>query len=269
MPLTKDGQTNFERQGEGDPLVLVHGVGASLGSWDAVCSTIGGAFDILRLDLRGHGASAPIAHPITVDDFATDILRLMDETGIATAHLVGFSLGGLIAQRLASRWPHRFRRIVILSAVAGRTPDERGRVLARLDAIRRDGINAIVGPAMDRWFTKAFADRHPELIERRIGELKSVHVQSYLEAYRVFGETELIDDLHTIGHETLVMTGEFDPNSNTRMAKAMHDRIPNSELKILAGLKHSVLVEAPDIVAAHIEEFLLRKPSTEEPAAHG
>jgi pimeloyl-ACP methyl ester carboxylesterase len=256
MSKTTDGLINYERQGVGEPLVLVHGVGANLGSWDGVVAALAGSYDILRLDLRGHGESARIDGPITVDDFAGDILKLMDEAGIVKAHLVGFSLGGLIAQRLASRWPERFGGVVILSAVAGRTPDERARVLARLTAIRQDGINAIVGPAMDRWFTKDFAERHPDLIEKRIAELKSVHVPSYLEAYRVFGETELIGDLHLIPNETLVMTGEFDPNSNVRMAKAMHELIPNSRLTILPDLKHSVLVEAPDLVARHVAEFL-------------
>jgi len=268
MSTTRDGKINYQRQGKGRPLVLVHGVGANLSSWDGVCEALGDEFDILRLDLRGHGLSAHIDNPITVDDFAGDILRLMDESGISQAHLAGFSLGGLIAQRLGSRWSSRFHRIVILSAVAGRTPDERARVLARLGAIRKDGIDAIVGPAMDRWFTKEFAEKHPELIERRIEELKSVHVPSYLEAYRVFGETELIDDLHLIPNETLVMTGEHDPNSNVRMALAMRDRIPNSQLCILPNLKHSVLVEAPDLIGAHIRQFLLGNFEKDE-STHG
>lgn len=268
MSTAGDGAINYVRHGGGEPVVLVHGVGANLASWDGVCASLGDQFDVLRLDLRGHGASARIDRPISVDDFAEDILRLMDENEVSRAHLVGFSLGGLIAQRLASRWSARFGRVVILSAVAGRASDERARVLARLEAIRKDGIDAIVGPAMDRWFTKDFADRHPELIERRIEELRSVHVPSYLEAYRVFGETELIDDLHLIPNETLVMTGEFDPNSNVRMAREMRERIPNSELRILPNLKHSVLVEAPELVASHIGEFLTRH-SRKDGAVHG
>ncbi|MEP7457481.1 alpha/beta hydrolase [Phyllobacterium sp. SB3] len=268
MSTTKDGIVNYERRGSGAPLVLIHGVGANLSSWDGVCAALEDQFDVLRLDLRGHGASARVDGSLTVDDFAGDVLKIMDEEGIVQAHVVGFSLGGLIVQRLASRWPERFDRIVILSAVAGRTSEERARVLARLGAIRKDGIDAIVGPAMDRWFTKEFAEQHPELIENRIAELKAVHIPSYLEAYRVFGETELIDDLHLIPNDTLVMTGEFDPNSNVRMAKAIRERIPNSELRILSDLKHSVLVEAPELIAGHVKEFLSRQ-SGKDVAAHG
>ncbi|SEM39190.1 Pimeloyl-ACP methyl ester carboxylesterase [Roseovarius azorensis] len=255
---TEDGTINFEVSGQGVPLVLIHGVGANLGSWDAVSAELEDAFKIIRPDLRGHGSSLPIDGPYSVEKFAADIIAVMDAAGVERAHLVGFSLGGLIAQKLATDNTDRFDRIVILSAVAGRTEEERGKVVARLDLIRDGGMDAITGAAADRWFTEEFARRHPEVIENRIAELKSVHLDSYLEAYRVFGTTELIDTLHRIDRPVLVMTGEFDQGSNTRMARDMHELIPRSELIILPGLKHSVLVEASDVVAGHVREFLQR-----------
>lgn len=255
---TEDGSVYFEKSGTGEPLVLVHGVGANLQSWDGVCEALEKEFTILRLDLRGHGRSAHIDEDYSVDKFAADVIAVMDAAGVGKAHLAGFSLGGLITQRLATGWPERFSRIVILSAVAGRTPEEREKVVARLGMIREGGMTAITGAALDRWFTPEFAERHPDLIERRVAELNAVHLPSYLEAYRVFGQTELVDTLSTITLPTLVMTGEFDQGSNVRMAETMHRLIPNSELRILPGLKHSVLVEAPDLIAAHFREFLMR-----------
>lgn len=257
---TRDGLIHYETSGKGPPLVLIHGVGASLRSWDAVAAALEDAFTIIRPDLRGHGQSAHIDEAWSIDRFAADIIAVMDEAGIDRAHLVGFSLGGLIGQKLAIDHPDRFDRIVLLSAVAGRTEDERARVVARLDMIREGGIEAITGAATDRWFTEEFARRHPETITARIAELKAVHLPSYLEAYRVFGTTELIDSLHRINRPVLVMTGEFDQGSNTRMARAMHERIRGSELIILPGLKHSVLVEASELVAGHVRAFLRRAP---------
>lgn len=255
---TKDGAINFEVSGRGDPLVLIHGVGASLRSWDDFCAELEGDFTLVRPDLRGHGKSLAIDAPYSVEDFASDIIAVMDAAGVKRAHLVGFSLGGLIAQKLAVDYADRFDRVVILSAVAGRTEEERAKVVARLDMIREGGIDAITGAAADRWFTEDFARRHPQVIEKRIAELKSVDLESYLEAYRVFGMTELIDTLHRIDLPVLVMTGEFDQGSNTRMAHEMHRLIPGSELIILPGLKHSVLVEASALIASHVREFLER-----------
>lgn len=253
---TEDGTLNFEVSGTGPPLVLVHGVGADLRSWDGVCDALERDFTLIRPDLRGHGRSAPIEPPWSIERFAGDVVAVMDAAGVGRAHLAGFSLGGLIAQKLATDHADRFDRIVLLSAVAGRTEEERAKVVARLDMIREGGMAAITGAAADRWFTEDFARRHPEVIEKRIAELKSVHLESYLEAYRVFGTTELIDTLHRIDRPVLVMTGEFDQGSNTRMARAMHDLIPGSDLIVLPGLKHSVLVEAPGLVARHLRDFL-------------
>jgi len=253
---TSDGLINFERSGRGTPLVLVHGVGASLRSWDDVCGVLTSDFDIIRLDLRGHGSSAPIRGGYSIDKFAADVVAIMDEAGVTKADLVGFSLGGLIAQNLAVGWPERFNRVVLLSAVAGRTAEERNKVVARLDMIRQGGIETILGAAHDRWFTEAFVRARPEIIEQRMAELRQVDIESYLEAYRVFGQTELVETLPSISHPTLLMTGELDQGSNVRMAETMHRLIPNSELRILPGLKHSVLVEASVQISGHIREFL-------------
>lgn len=266
---TKDRLIQYRREGVGTPLVLIHGVGASLASWDGVVEELAEDFDILRLDLRGHGQSAHIDGDYSIDAFAEDVLRTMDEARIARAHLAGFSLGGLIAQRLAQRWPERFNRVVILSAVAGRTPEERQKVVSRLAMIREGGIEAITDAAQDRWFTEGFSRRNPSVIENRIAELKAVHLPSYLEAYRVFGMTELVDTLHEIEAPTLVMTGELDQGSNVRMAETMHRLIPNSELRILPGLKHSVLVEASDLIAGHLREFLARPNSEGQGKTYG
>lgn len=255
---TEDGTINFEVSGQGVPLVLIHGVGADLGSWDTVTAELEGAFKVIRPDLRGHGKSLPIEGPYSVERFAADIIAVMDAAGVERAHLMGFSLGGLIAQKLTTDYADRFDRIVILSAVAGRTDEERAKVVARLDMIRDSGMDAITGAAADRWFTEDFARRHPDVIEKRVGELKAVHLASYLEAYRVFGTTELIDTLHRIDRPVLIMTGELDQGSNARMANDMHKLIPRSELIILPRLKHSVLVEASDVVAGHVREFLQR-----------
>ena len=247
---------NFSVEGTGPNVVLIHGVGADLSSWDGFVAAYGPGARLIRMDLRGHGRSSLIREPYSVEKFSEDIIALMDQLGIARAHLVGFSLGGMIAQCLALDWPDRVDRLAILSAVAGRTDEERAKVVGRLDAIRAGGIQAVTGAARDRWFTDAFATAHPERIAARIKELVANDLESYLEAYRVFGQSEFGPRLHGITHRTLVLTGEHDVGSNTRMARYMHQQIADSDLVILPELKHSILVEAPAIVAAEVRRFL-------------
>jgi pimeloyl-ACP methyl ester carboxylesterase len=147
-------------------------------------------------------------------------------------------------------------RLVLLSAVAGRTEQERARVRERLEILRTQGIGAITGAAQDRWFTPGFIERHPELVRQRMDQLQNNHPASYAAAYTVFSTSDLGDRLHGITRPTLVATGEHDLGSNTRMARFMHAQIAGSELLILPELRHSVLVEAPTQIAAMLVAFL-------------
>ena len=234
--------------GEGPHVTLVHGVGANLQSWDEVAKRLAPHFTVVRLDLRGHGHSGRIVD-CTLDDLAADVRRVWDARGIRRSHLAGFSLGGLIAQSLALTDPDRIDRLAILSAVAGRTAEERAKVGGRLKLLRDGGIAAVTAAAEERWFTAEFRAQHPERVQQRMAELLANDLPSYTAAYTVFSTSDLGDRLGEIRHPTLVATGENDVGSNTRMAQMMHERIEGSRLVILPRLRHSVLVEAPDTIA--------------------
>jgi 3-oxoadipate enol-lactonase len=238
------------------PVVLIHGVGADGASWDAIVPALCPHFSVIRLDLRGHGRSGPVDGALVLEDFARDVLDLMDAAGVARAHVAGFSLGGMIAQALALDHAARVDRLVLLSAVAGRTEQERARVRERLEILRTQGIGAITGAAQDRWFTAGFIERHPEQVRLRMEQLQHNHPPSYAAAYTVFSTSDLGERLHAIRTPTLVATGEHDIGSNTRMARFMQAQIPDARLQILPGLKHSVLVEAPEAIAAMLLAFL-------------
>lgn len=242
-------------EGQGEPLTLVHGVGANLRSWDDVAARLAPHFRVVRLDLRGHGKSGRITD-CSLDDLANDVRLVWDTLGIRRSHLAGFSLGGLIAQSLALSDPDRIDRLAIISAVAGRTPEERARVVERLKILREKGIGAITNAAENRWFTDEFRAAHPDRVKARMAELLANDPPSYAACYTVFSTSDLGDKVHRIRHPTLVTTGEHDVGSNTRMAKFMHEQIKGSILRILPALKHSVLVEAPDKIAFLLLDFL-------------
>jgi pimeloyl-ACP methyl ester carboxylesterase len=213
-------------------------------------------FRIIRLDLRGHGRSGPIEGACTLDDFADDVRHVWKELGVAKSHLAGFSLGGLLAQSLALSDPQRIDKLIILSAVAGRTEDERAKVVHRLKLVKSEGIESVLGMAEERWFTPEFRAAHPERVATRLKELRENDPRSYAAAYTVFATGDLGGRLHAIRNPTLVATGENDIGSNVRMARMMHERIRGSTLRILPRLRHSVLAEASDQVAELFEEFL-------------
>ncbi|MFN0044701.1 MAG: alpha/beta fold hydrolase [Alphaproteobacteria bacterium] len=247
---------SYVLEGEGAEVVFIHGVGANKESWDECVAALGPGFRSLRFDLRGHGQSAKSKGPYSLEMFVEDIAGLLDHVGFKRPHMVGFSLGGLIAQAFGVLRGDRVDRLVILSAIAGRTEAEWANVHKRLATLETDGAGAHYEAALERWFTPEFRAAHPDIIEKRRIELEGNHRPSYAAAYRVFALSDMADRLHVIKNRTLVITGEGDPGSNPRMSRLMHERIANSELVIMPRLCHSVLVEGPEVVAGHLHRFL-------------
>ncbi|MBB2929229.1 alpha/beta fold hydrolase [Paraburkholderia silvatlantica] len=248
-------------QGDGPhALVCVHGVGSYLEAWQGTVNALGPDFRVLTFDLRGHGRSSRIKGRYEIDDFVGDVLALADHAGFARFDLAGFSLGGLVAQRLALSYPERLRRLALLSTVAGRTADERARVQARYEALQAGERGAHYDASLSRWLTEAFQERHPEFV----AELRRRNAQNdpdcYAAAYRLLAQTDYGGLIDQIRVPTLIATGEDDQGSNPRMARYMHERIPDSRLVILPKLRHSLLNEAPGAVAALLRDFLLEKP---------
>lgn len=248
--------TNVRIEGDGPPVTLIHGVGSYLESWDGVIAAIGGGYRFLRYDLRGHGASPKPPGPYTLDNFVTDLATLLDAQGIEATHLVGFSLGGLIAQGFALAHPDRLRSLTLISTVAGRTDAEKAAVQKRAATLAEKGASTHLTEAVDRWFTTDFIASRPDVLEERRRRSLNNDPDCYAAAYRVLAEYDLADRLPEIATPTLVMTGENDVGSTPRMAGLIADRVPDSRLHIFPRLKHSVLLEAPDQVAAQMKPFL-------------
>ncbi|MCR6502845.1 alpha/beta hydrolase [Shinella sp. CPCC 101442] len=256
---------NYRLDGDGgEPLVCIHGVGSYLEAWSGVVERLKDRFTILTFDLRGHGQSSHIKGRYEIDDFVAETLALADKVGFSTFNLAGFSLGGLIAQRLALTYLPRLRRLVLLSTVAGRTPEERARVLARLAALQAGTPSDHHNASLSRWLTESFQDAHADTIAWLRARDAENDPDCYASAYRVLAETDFGGFLDQIRCPTLIATGEDDVGSNPRMARYMHERIPGSTLAIFPGLRHSILIEAPDVVADAMAAFLIKSE-----AAHG
>jgi pimeloyl-ACP methyl ester carboxylesterase len=244
----------YRDEGGGVPLVLVHGVGGESGNWDDVAAQLA-RFRLIRLDLRGHGRSGPIRGPIRIEDLARDVTDVMDALGVERARIAGFSLGGMVVQSVALGAPQRVEKLAILGAVCGRTPEEQGRARDRVEFLRKEGLAAIAQSNRERWFTDAFRKAHPDKVELRVRQLLACDAESYLQAFTVFCTTDHAARLRELRMPVLLATGEHDAAATPRMARLMHERIAGSRLEILPGLRHSILIEAPDAVGALLRDF--------------
>ncbi|WP_020497933.1 alpha/beta fold hydrolase [Sciscionella marina] len=245
--------TLFESPGnEATPCVLIHGVGSDLGSWNAIAGQLTLYAPVVRQDLRGHGRSHSPAGTWDIDDFAADQLEVMDHLGIKAAHVIGFSLGGLIAQRLAARHPERVRSLVTISAVAGRTPQQRAAVLDRLDRIENDGPEAVAKESVERWYSAEYLHAHPEVRDRTLARMAALDPDSYARAYRVLATTDLAAELGTITAATLAMTGELDIGSPPEMTRRIAESVRTGRHVVFPGVRHSILSEIPDLITKEI-----------------
>jgi 3-oxoadipate enol-lactonase len=252
-------QSAFSVEGSGPPLILIHGIGASRYSWDGLIRHLRGEFRCISYDLRGHGLSPRPAPPYTLDDLVEDLEALRRELHIERAHVVGHSLGGMVGPAYARRYPERVLSLGLYSTAAFRTQDDRAKVRAVVAAMRSKGIPPVLETLKDRWFTPEFAARAQDLIERRMRQVIDTDKEAFLSVFDIYAETEMAPWIHEIGHASLVLTGENDGGCNPRLNRQIVEALPNGELVILPHLRHAILLEAPDAVAAPVLAFLRRQ----------
>lgn len=237
------------------PIVFIHGVGSNLESWNRVVAALRSDRPVIRYDLRGHGGSPAPGGVWSVDDFVADHCRLLQRLGVETADTVGFSLGGLIAQRIAVTHPEVVRRLVVIGAIAGRTQSEQQAVLQRLAAVEHDGPGPVARQSVRRWYTTRYLAQHPEVEAKTVARMSALDPVAYANAYRVLATTDLADDLDKIHTPVLAVTGENDVGSPPRMSRLIAERT-GGRLKILPGVRHEVLEECPNTIAEEISSHV-------------
>ena len=246
----------YSVEGHGEPLVLIHGIGAARDAWRFMLTHLRDKFTVVTYDLRGHGESPLPETEFGLDDLVDDLERLRDRLGLERMHLAGHSLGGMIGPRYALRFPDRVSSLGLYSTAAGRTEGDSAKVRAVVEAMEQTGIEQVLSTLTNRWFTDDFIDRNPDIVERRLKQVMATSPDIFLNVFHIYAGTEMLPWLHEITQPALIITGELDGGCNPRLNRLIDEAMPNSELIVLEGLKHSILVEAGETVARHQIEFV-------------
>ena len=256
--MTTPVRSAFSVEGEGPALFLIHGIGASRASFAGLVPHLRKSFRCISYDLRGHGVSPTPRPPYTLEDLVEDLEALRAELGIDKAHFAGHSLGGMIGPAYARKYPQHVLSLGLYSTAAFRTADDSAKVKGVVAAMRSKGIPQVLETLKDRWFTPEFAQRQPEVIERRMRQVIDTDPAVFLSVFDIYAETEMSPWLHEVKQPCLVLTGENDGGCNPRLNKLIAAALPNSELVILPVLRHAILLEAADQVAPPVLDFLNR-----------
>lgn len=254
--MTKAVESSYVVEGSGPPLFMIHGIGARKTSWAALTQHLKEDFTCIAYDLRGHGDTPKGEGHFGLDELVADLEALRAKLDIEKAHFIGHSLGGMIGPAYARLYPDRVKALGLLSTAAFRTPDDSAKVKAVVTAMEQKGIPQVLGTLADRWFTDRFQAEHADRIEARKAQVVATDPEVFLNVFRIYAETEMSPWLHEVTAPSLVLTGELDGGCNPRLNQQIADALPNSELVILEGLKHAILIEATERVAPPIAKFL-------------
>ncbi len=252
-------KTHYRLEGPaGAPVVtLTHPLGATLALWDDHVAALTQRYRVLRYDVRGHGGSEIPLGPYTLDQMADDLEELLRSLGIAETHFIGVSMGGLIGMTAALSRPRMIRSLVLCDTTACYGPGLRPMWEDRIRVAETEGMTpALVERTMAIWFTGAFRSRRPEVVERTAAMLRRSDPRGYAAAIRAIGFVDLTERLGAIRCPTLVVVGGQDPGTPPAMARAIHERIPGSELLTLSDAAHCAVVEAADRLLPALVSFL-------------
>lgn len=254
-----DIEINCEVSGKQDAPVVVmsHSLGSSLAMWNPQMEALESHFRVLRYDLRGHGGSNAPPGAYTLEQLGEDAVCLLDALRIQVAHWVGLSIGGMIGQYLALNHADRLRSLVLCDTAAALPEDAQAMRQQRIGIAREQGMEPLVEPTLERWFTAAFLRRNPPQVELIRRQFLTTPTAGYIGCSEAIGNLNYLKRLFEIKIPTLIIVGEEDPATPVTASEAIHERIPGSRLVVLPSAAHLSNVEQPEAFNRALIDFLL------------
>lgn len=226
-------------------------LGATVEMWDGVVRALAPHYRCLRYDARGHGRSAHQAGPAALRDYTDDLVQLLDRLDIGRAHIVGLSMGGIVAQDFASRYPARTGHLALFATASALPPADAW--LARAKIVREEGLGAIVDAVLQRWFS---AGADPAMVALNRTRILAVDAHGYAAACEAIAHADLGAQLAHIKAPTLVAAATLDPVTTVEMGQTLAGGIAGAKFAAVADAAHLFAIERADATAALLLDFL-------------
>jgi 3-oxoadipate enol-lactonase len=242
------------------PVLMIQGLGASKNAWNLQRIAMATRFRIISFDNRGAGRSEKPTEPFTLEQMADDALAVLDAAGIETAHVVGASMGGVISQIVAVKYPHRVRSLTLVCTACrnhpwrqellqswAKTAEEKGMI-----EVGKEAAQWVMSPRSFRRLVPAFTWMGP------LAALRPRHsFVSQIDAILNTRE-DLVDQLSAITAPTMVIVGNQDILTPRGDSEEIAERIPNAELVVISGAAHGLMMEHSSTFNKILIEFLQR-----------
>lgn len=233
---------NYKVEGKGEPLLFIHGLSDNLLYWEFLANNLKNDYQVIRVDLRGHGESELGNDEITIDSYVDDLINILNKLNVDKVNLIGFSLGGVIALDFTVKYPEKVYSLVLMSS------------FAKIDGYLTQTFNQFKST-----LNKGFKDFYdfmlpkvlcPNVIEDNKEELEllreissqNANVDAFIKAVDACLMFDVGDKLSQITVPTLILAGKYDEITLLSVQKSMHENINDSKLIVFDNTKHNLLV---------------------------
>jgi 3-oxoadipate enol-lactonase len=241
---------------DGVPVVMSHALGLDLTMWDALAAELGPRHPVLRYDHRGQGGSAAVNAAFGMADLVDDAARLIAEWGRGPVVFIGLSMGGLVGQGLAVRYPDRVRALVLANTTAVFPEGGRDGLTQRAQAARAGGMAGLVDATLERFISAEGQAARPDAVALLRGLLLRAEPRGFAFTCEAIRDADWRAELARVRCPTLVISGERDPGTTPAMGQQIADAIAGARHQVIAAAAHLSVLEQPRAFADAVLQLL-------------
>ena len=258
LPIRNNVEIYYETVGTGPPLLLISGTGHNHSFWSGQLEKFSADFQCIIADNRGIGKSSVPDPGYSLADMADDLIEVMDHLGFAEFHLMGFSMGGHMAQEIATKHPERVRKLGLHHTWSRCDARLRDFQAMRLRLAEQNDLRALFDLSFFSLYSPEFYKNNEKALESKKSEMmrQVTSLQGWAGQLQACINGDTYERLPLIQSQTLVTCSRMDFIVPLHLSQEIAERIENSELKVLEGTGHVALIEQPDIFARLCIDFL-------------
>ena len=257
MPFADSGSSRIHYVLDGPSsapvLVFSNSLGTTLTMWEKQAHAFQGKFRVLRYDTRGHGNSSVPSGPCSVEQLGQDVISLLDHLRLERVHFCGLSIGGMIGMWLGSNAPSRLHSLTLSNTAAKIGTAEMWN--ARIETVRKNGMQAIGPSVMERWFTANFRAKQPAAVAAMQRIVEATNPEGYVACCAAVRDFDFRQQLGSIRVPTLVISGAHDPATTPSDGKFLTQGITKARYVEL-NAAHLSNIEDRDAFNAALGNFL-------------
>jgi 3-oxoadipate enol-lactonase len=239
-------------------ITMSNSLASNLSMWDPQMSVLTSRYRVLRYDTRGHGSTDAPAGPYSLDELTEDVRALLQALGITRTHFIGLSMGGMIGQIMALKYPQMLQSLVLCDTMS-RVPTEAKPLWEdRIHVAEAQGMEPLVESTLARWFTEPFRQKGSPVLDQVRAMIRTTPASGYAGCCHAIAALNLTDQLKAITLPTLIIVGEDDPGTPVAASRVIHEQIQGSELVILKSAAHLSNLEQPEAFNQALMAFLLK-----------